>query len=652
MLIFQNVLGNVSFVCGLTRRAQSIVSFLRAFITVSGRFLIKLFSSSVRRDDSDCMHITVRFGKTVLALEVPPLQQVGALKMTVAKHLLRTSELDDIIAVMSIRVKGKKLLGCDEMTLTEAGISSNCEVLCTFNIRGGSGSAFKSIPIQNLRHLLTAIRSDFDAWVQDEAPHYKRRYNGDSSEGKEVVWDGFSGSIQYFLKEKDINPCERYKELYSSQRHSIAVSYVWSATSLHRMAGKWPLARACSSSGISISVCFIFPDHVRFPDEFDKPEYQDEHTFIDVLCVPQRDVQSAAVVQATKSTFSGCWLVIFVGGNCLRRAWCALEIAVGTSTKCRLTVSGSCEIITGKRFYKELEATFQSDIDLIKVEILKIFQTEQAFNEVVARAMQVLFVVAQKSKEYNIFATPREQRVDWISRMSSTNPKMLPRDREQDWAVLTGKVSAVDLDATPRALRVFLSSTFSDTILEWRFFLQDVVPYLKVCARNRGLDFDVSDMRFGNKHEESLPLDTRSAELERCRTESAEVFCLVLLGNMCGPRPVPARVPRLELESLLPLMTADESALVRSRYVLDENQLDPQGLPTPEYILIQPKESVSVDPGNSPFAPEDSGAQPRLDISGPFCEQHQNIASIEEVLRTAALKRWQESASALRDPRR
>ena len=100
-------------------------------------------------------------------------------------------------------------------------------------------------------------------------------------------------------------------------------------------------------------------------------------------------------------------------------------------------------------------------------------------------------------------------------------------------------------------------------------------------------------------------------------------------------------------------MTEDESSMVLSKYVLDENQLDPQGLPTPEYILIQPKESVSADPGSSPLAPEDSGGQPRFGVSGPVSEQHQKkTSSIEEVLRTAALKCWPESASALHDPNR
>jgi hypothetical protein len=238
ILMLKAVLGNAFVFNGfLTGMAPFILSLLCALGTIFGRFMMRLLGSPARGDNSDCMHITMRFGKTVLALKVSPLQQVGAFKMTVAKHL-RMSELDDIIAVMAIHVKGKKLLGCDKMTLEEAGISSNCEILCTLNVRGGSGSGFKSIPIQNLHRLLTAIRSDFEAWVQDEAPHYKRRYDGDPLVGKKVVWDGFSGSIQYFFKEKDIDPCERYKELYSSRRHSIAASYVWTATSLHRMAGE------------------------------------------------------------------------------------------------------------------------------------------------------------------------------------------------------------------------------------------------------------------------------------------------------------------------------------------------------------------------------------------------------------------------------
>ena len=338
-------------------------------------------------------------------------------------------------------------------------------------------------------------------------------------------------------------------------------------------------------------------------------------------------MDSSAVVATTKAIYSNCWVVIFVDGNCLRRAWCALEIAVGTSTKCKLTVIGSCEIIQGKRFYQELEATFENDILLIKNEILRIFKSEEDFNEVVASAMQVLFIAAQKSKEYPALLPPREQRAEWAARMPSTNSQMRPRDKSEDWSVLTGNVSAASLRATPRGVRVFLSSTFSDTVLEWRFFLQDVVPYLKACARHRGLDFDVSDMRFGNTREESLPLEVRVAELERCGKESAGVFYVLVAGNMRGPRPPPARIPREELEGLERSMSPEETAVVRAAYVLDENQLDPAGRPAPEYVLME-SESTNTE------------------ISGSTNKEITR-AQLGEALRRAALKRWPEAAKIL-----
>jgi hypothetical protein len=108
---------------------------------------------------------------------------------------------------------------------------------------GGSGSDFTSIPVRNLRSLLLAIRLDFDKWIQDTNPSYVCRYPGDPLSNKKVLWDSFSEPIQYFFKTKKLNPCEEYDLFYSSQRHTVAVSYVWSATDLSRIAGElisWP----------------------------------------------------------------------------------------------------------------------------------------------------------------------------------------------------------------------------------------------------------------------------------------------------------------------------------------------------------------------------------------------------------------------------
>ena len=237
LLMFVGVLGNVLCVCFFWEMIPSIVRFGRALF--SRTYMVKSLRVYSHNNGRECIHVTMRLGNKILALAVLPSQQVRDLKITAAKHFLAV-KTDWARTKIVIRFRGKDLR-CDEMTLIEAGISSGCEVLCSLNIRGGTGLTFHSIPTQNrplLRPLLAAIRFDFDAWIQEERPRYKRRFEGDLAEGKEVAWDGFSGSFQYYFRTKEINPCKKYERLYSTQRHTIAVSYVWSATGLNRMAGR------------------------------------------------------------------------------------------------------------------------------------------------------------------------------------------------------------------------------------------------------------------------------------------------------------------------------------------------------------------------------------------------------------------------------
>ena len=234
LMKFGGVLGNVLCVCFFWEMIPYIVRFGLALFPRT--YMVKSLRAYSHNDGRECIHVTVRLGNKILALVVWPRQQVRDLKITAAKHFLAV-KTDGARPEIVIRFRGKALR-CDEMTLIEAGISSGCEVLCSLNIRGGTGLTFHSIPTQNLRPLLAAIRLDFDAWIQEERPRYKRRFEGDLAEGKEVAWDGFSGSIQYYFRTKEINPCKKYERLYSTQRHTIAVSYVWSATGLNRMAGR------------------------------------------------------------------------------------------------------------------------------------------------------------------------------------------------------------------------------------------------------------------------------------------------------------------------------------------------------------------------------------------------------------------------------
>jgi hypothetical protein len=325
-----------------------------------------------------------------------------------------------------------------------------------------------------------------------------------------------------------------------------------------------------------------------FSDEFDKPEYENERAFIDVLCVPQNDLPD--VFETTNETYSHCWMVIFVDGGYLSRAWCCLEIAFATMTGSKLTVIGQCNMVEGRNFFESMQATMKTDIPRIKDAIKKLFksdtkfelnetQTAQRFNDIVAHAMEVLFVQAHKDSVCNLFTDARAKRGDWGERIKFSSPPNLPRDREKDWGILTGQAREVE-EAQSRTVRLFLLSTLMDTVLEWGYFLQDCASYLMACARERGLDLILSDMRHGSREEEALPVDMLSAELKCCKDTSADLCCLAIVCSKYGFRPAPARIPKAEFEELVKLMSDENAVLCKEAYELDCNKL-----PAPEYVM-------------------------------------------------------------------
>ena len=201
--------------------------------------------------------IHVNYNKSAIrTLRVSPKQLVADLRKKAAQHygLAREDGLQNMIV---IRVDNK-ILRNDELSLEASGISSNCEVACDFGLLGGAGNPeirFDSIPVENFSSLIKHIRSDFDEWVKNEHPHYEKRFEGDKMVGIPVVWDGSSGPIQYFFKTKEINPSERFKQFYSKNKHSIAVSYVWSATTLEQMKGEGFLFLTIISSIDGLHLC-------------------------------------------------------------------------------------------------------------------------------------------------------------------------------------------------------------------------------------------------------------------------------------------------------------------------------------------------------------------------------------------------------------
>ncbi|XP_038079386.1 NACHT domain- and WD repeat-containing protein 1-like isoform X1 [Patiria miniata] len=138
-------------------------------------------------------------------------------------------------------------------------------------------------------------------------------------------------------------------------------------------------------------------------------------------------------------------------------------------------------------------------------------------------------------------------------------------------------------------VRVFLSSTFTDTIHERNRLLKDVFPELQKYCQGKGLDFEVVDMRWGvrdNATADHLTSALCIKEIETCKRLSMGPHFVGFLGNKYGYRPLPPVVESAHFEKLTCSVQSlgvepDESQLLANWYVQDTNA-------TPPVHVLQP----------------------------------------------------------------
>ena len=78
-------------------------------------------------------------------------------------------------------------------------------------------------------------------------------------------------------------------------------------------------------------------------------------------------------------------------------------------------------------------------------------------------------------------------------------------------------------------LRVFISSTFTDTHLERNTLLDEILPILKEKVSGEGIEIVFVDMRYGVRDENTLEHETWMVckkELMNCRDQSSGIFFL------------------------------------------------------------------------------------------------------------------------------
>ena len=100
----------------------------------------------------------------------------------------------------------------------------------------------------------------------------------------------------------------------------------------------------------------------------------------------------------------------------------------------------------------------------------------------------------------------------------------------------------VSLRFYPRALKFFVSSTFTDTAAERNALIRTVYPKVRAQARARRIAFEAAEMRWGIREEagdDNLTEAFCLRKLEECRRESGGLFFLSLWADKYGFCPLP-----------------------------------------------------------------------------------------------------------------
>jgi len=138
------------------------------------------------------------------------------------------------------------------------------------------------------------------------------------------------------------------------------------------------------------------------------------------------------------------------------------------------------------------------------------------------------------------------------------------------------------LTFSPRALKFFVSSTFTDTAAERDALNLRVYPKVRARAREKRVTFEAAEMRWGIRAEASDDNQTEAfclRKLEECRRESGGLFFLSVWADKYGFCPLPRELDAARMDGLRSEMVAEQERRFDACYVRDENAVPP------EYVL-------------------------------------------------------------------
>ena len=159
------------------------------------------------------------------------------------------------------------------------------------------------------------------------------------------------------------------------------------------------------------------------------PENINDLLFIDVLVVNQFSISSSAqVINTTDLIYCNCKVLVFLDDDYLGRAWCLAECGQYTrrESKCVVVVYGKADFKPGSDFLREMKAGVAADLPLIESYILDKFESREAFNQAIDRAIVMLSPLSLLYQgRYSEAKVACEQEIRMLKDSPSENPASL-----------------------------------------------------------------------------------------------------------------------------------------------------------------------------------------------------------------------------------
>ncbi|KAJ0171169.1 hypothetical protein K1T71_013368 [Dendrolimus kikuchii] len=168
-------------------------------------------------------------------------------------------------------------------------------------------------------------------------------------------------------------------------------------------------------------------------------------------------------------------------------------------------------------------------------------------------------------------------------------------DRTVD-LIFTGSLKSLP-PVSSKIVRIFTSSTFTDTTMERNTLMSKCYPKIKdYCREKHGLEFQVVDMRWGVRDEatdDHMTTELCMREIKNCQRLSMGPNFVVFLGQKYGYRPIPTYVLSSELQMLRDELVAGgvDVILLDTWYKKDSNAVPPVS-------VLQPISSILINFNN------------------------------------------------------